>query len=237
MNSTTSNSSSRAAGRDRRARREAQLVEAALDCIARLGLRDTTVPDVAARAHMAVGSISQYFESKERLFTAVLRSLAQEFESTWRHAVAAAGPDPALRLRAFVDTYFDATTCQRKKVAVWYAFWGEVKARPQYRAVCADYDRRHDEMLSSLCAGLIRAGTYRGLQAPAAAKLIASTCHGLWLEFLTGADSPGREGLAALSRQLLATLFAEHAPAFAAPARPKARRSGRGAAARAPARS
>ena len=65
----------------RRARREVQLVDAALECIGTLGLRDTTVQDVAARAGMAVGSISQYFESKELLFTATLRALSEQFES------------------------------------------------------------------------------------------------------------------------------------------------------------
>ena len=54
----------------RRAQRAAQLTDAALECISTLGLRETTVQDVAARAGMAVGSISQYFDSKEMLFTA-----------------------------------------------------------------------------------------------------------------------------------------------------------------------
>ena len=64
----------------RRELRETQLIDAALDCISSLGMRDTTVQDVAERAGMAVGSISQYFESKEQLFTAALRVLSEEFE-------------------------------------------------------------------------------------------------------------------------------------------------------------
>ena len=102
---------------ERRAQRAAQLVDAALECISTLGLRDTTVQDVAARAGMAVGSISQYFDSKEMLFTAVLRTLAEEFETTWRTGLAAAGDDPALRLRRFVECYFAPSICQRKKIA------------------------------------------------------------------------------------------------------------------------
>ena len=204
-------------GRDgRRLRREAQLIDGALECIGSLGLRDTTVQDVAVRAGMAVGSISQYFESKEQLFTAVLLSLSEEFESTWRRGLDAAGGDPALRLRRFVECYFGPAVCQRKKVAVWFAFWGEVKARPRYREVCAGYDRRHDEALEELCAALIGAGGYRALEPRRAAKIIASICHGLWLELLTGTDGLKRTELAELARANLAALFPGHAATFVA---------------------
>jgi TetR/AcrR family transcriptional repressor of bet genes len=195
----------------RRERREAQLVEAALECIGTLGLRDTTVQEVAARADMAVGSISQYFESKELLFTAVLKSLSEQFESAWRRGLDEAGSDPAARLRRFVDCYFEPGICQRKNVAVWFAFWGEVKARPKYRAVCAGYDRLHDESLEALCGALIAAGGYTGLEARATAKIIASVCHGLWLELLTGSDGLKRAELGALARTMLAALFPRHA--------------------------
>jgi TetR/AcrR family transcriptional repressor of bet genes len=199
----------------RRARREAQLVDAALDCISSLGLRETTVQDVAARADMAVGSISQYFESKELLFTAVLRQLSEEFQGAWRRGLEEAGADPAARLLRFVECYFEPGICQRKNIAVWFAFWGEVKARPKYRAVCAGYDRLHDEVLESLCRELVDAGRY-AIEPRAAAKIIASTCHGLWLELLTGSDGLRRSELAGLARASLAALFSRHAATFAA---------------------
>ena len=195
----------------RRERREAQLVDAALECIGTLGLRDTTVQDVAARAGMAVGSISQYFDSKELLFTAVLESLSEQFESAWRRGLGEAGDDPAARLRRFVECYFEPSICQRKNIAVWFAFWGEVKARPKYRAVCAGYDRVHDESLEELCRALIAAGGYTGLEPRATAKIIASVCHGLWLELLTGIDGLKRAELAMLARRSLAALFPRHA--------------------------
>lgn len=199
----------------RRLRREAQLVDAALECISTLGLRDTTVQNVAARADMAVGSINQYFESKELLFTAALRHLSEEFESAWRRGLEEAGGDPAVRLRRFVECYFEPGICQRKNIAVWFAFWGEVKARPQYRAVCAGYDRLHDEVLESLCRDLIAAGAYAVPGPAAAAKIIASTCHGLWLELLTGSDGLKRVELAVLARSSLAALFPRHAVTLA----------------------
>jgi TetR/AcrR family transcriptional repressor of bet genes len=201
----------------RRERRRLQLVEAAIDCISRLGLRETKVQDVAAQADMAVGSINQYFDGKEALFTAVLAHLAEEFQSAWQEALAGAGSAPAPRLLSFVMTYFRPAICTRRKVAVWFAFWGEVRAQPQYRQVCQTYDRRHDEVLAELCQAVINEGGYTGLAPQAAAKAIAALCQGLWLEFLTGTDGLARRELAGLARLQLGAHFPRHRPAFGPP--------------------
>ena len=154
-------------------------------------------------------------ENVEAFVTAVLEQLSEEFERTWRQALADAHPDPARRLAAFVRCYFHPALCQRKKIAVWFAFWGEVTARPRYHAVCARHDRVHDEMLEALCGALIEAGSYRDRRARATAKLIASMCQGLWLEFLTGRDGLKRAELAGLALDGLGALFPRHVSLFA----------------------
>ena len=90
-----------------------------------------------------------------------------------------------------------------------------MKARPKYRAVCAGYDRLHDEVLESLCRDLVKAGGYASLEPRAAAKIVASTCHGLWLELLTGSDGLKRPELAALARRSLVALFPWHGATLA----------------------
>jgi TetR/AcrR family transcriptional regulator, transcriptional repressor of bet genes len=205
-------------GRRSRETRERQLIDAAIHCISAFGMRDTTVPHVAARAGMAVGSINQYFQTKELLFTAALRALSEQFEAAWRQEIGTAGADPALRLRRFVECYFQAAICQRRKIAVWFAFWGEAKARPEYLKVCASYDRRHDETLTSLCSAVISDGGY-ALEPRSTAKIVASQCQGLWLELLTGTDGLDRNALADLARASLACLFPHHAAALSGPAR------------------
>jgi len=207
----------------RRDERERQLISAALDCISALGLSETTVQAVAARAGMAVGSINQYFDSKSRLLTSVLEHLATEFEDAWRRALESSGADPAQRLGAFINCYFLPALCQRKKIAVWFAFWGEVKTRPQYQEVCSGYDRVHDASLEALCAALIASGDYPDRRAADAAKLIASMCHGLWLEFLTGADGLKRPELARLAADGLGALFPRHREVLAREVRGEAR--------------
>jgi TetR/AcrR family transcriptional repressor of bet genes len=202
-----------------RAERERQLLAAARRCISGLGIHGTTVQQVARAAGMAVGSISLYFRGKDALLTAVLRELAAEFEAHRRAALAAAPDDPLDRLHAFVHCYFAPQLCQRDKVAVWFAFWGEVQARPRYQEVCAAFDRRHDAELLRLCAAVLqrpgrgaRQSRRGAMPAAAVARAIAALCQGLWLEFLTAADRPGRERLAALACQGVEALLAGSAP-------------------------
>jgi TetR/AcrR family transcriptional repressor of bet genes len=116
-----------------------------------------------------------------------------------------------------VECYFQAAICQRKKIAVWFAFWGEARARPHYRAVCASYDQRHDETLEALCRTLIIQGGYP-LAPSSAARIVGSLCHGLWLELLTGSNRLDRLALAELARTSLAALFPRHAQILSGPA-------------------
>ena len=232
----------RATGRDRgaarsarRVARERQLVGAAMACISRLGLEATTVQAVAAVAGMAVGSINQYFRTKERLLTAVLVELSEEFERAWRDALDGCEPDAAARLDAFVGCYFHPQICRREKISVWYAFWGEVAARPQYRRVCASYDRRHGTTLVGLCADLIESGGYASMQPAASARLIAAVCHGLWLEFLTAPAAASRAACGRTAVETLRALFPRHGHQFGADAAPGERRSAAKRAARQPA--
>jgi len=201
----------------RRRERERRLIEATLDSIATLGLRETTVQDIAARAGMAVGSISQYFDGKEALYTAALDAIATEFAAHVADRLAQAGTTPAGRLRGYVDAYFDAATGQRRKVAVWFAFWGEVRAQPQYRSVCEEHDRNHDLTVQGLVRDVLTATGEDVTDAPALAKLVTSTCYGLWLELLTGNPKPSRAALHALAYRQLAALFPSLAGQFQRP--------------------
>jgi TetR/AcrR family transcriptional repressor of bet genes len=203
----------------KRAQRQQQLILAAIDCISRKGIGDTTVADIARVADMAVGSITQYFTGKDALFSAALQQMAQEFETAWRADMALAGThDAAARLRAFLLAYFRADVCQRKKVAVWFAYWGEVRARPRYRAICAEFDLVHDTMLRDLCASLIQEGGYAELDPARTAKTLAALAQGLWLEHLTGSDGLSRDELSMHALLGLRALFPHHADAFADPA-------------------
>ena len=74
--------------------------------------------------------------------------------------MAAAGPTAADKLRALVELDFSAKVCDRRKLAVWFAFWGEAKYRPTYRNICARQDRRYEKIVTDLCQEIIEVGNF-----------------------------------------------------------------------------
>jgi AcrR family transcriptional regulator len=87
----------------RKEARPGELIAAALACFAERGFAATRLDDVAARAGVTKGTVYLYFSNKEGLFKAVVReSLLPNLELAMGGA-AAAGGDPAGRIRALVE--------------------------------------------------------------------------------------------------------------------------------------
>ena len=205
--------SSRARPEPRERRRE-QLIRSTIECIARHGFADTTLARVADGAGLSRGIVNFHFKSKEALLAETLDYLAEEYAEAWRGALERAGPTPSERLLAMLMADFEPAVCNRKKIAVWFAFWGESKSRPTYMKACGAYDQRYQEALRDLCAALIAEGGYRGLDADGAAVVISALTDGLWLDLLISPETFTRERGRALTTMVLASLFPRH---FAAP--------------------
>src|SRR5688500_9036536 len=139
-------------------RRRLELIEATVRSIAKRGFSDTTLADVADIAGLSRGIVNFYFKSKDALFAETLRVLADEYRQAWRKSLAKAGEDPARRLRAMLMVNFEPRIFSRKKIAVWYAFWGEAKSRPAYLAVCEEKDREYREALDACVAAVVGTG-------------------------------------------------------------------------------
>lgn len=118
-----------------KAERRLTLIDATISSIAEYGLSGTTIARVTEIAGTSIGLANFYFENKERLFEAVLQHLADEESALWQGRNKDATLTPAERLLALLDARFDARSCSRKKLAVWFAFWGDAGARDIYRRV------------------------------------------------------------------------------------------------------
>jgi TetR/AcrR family transcriptional repressor of bet genes len=192
--------------------RQLQLIRATIRSVAANGLSDTTMAAVAGAAGLSQGSINLHFQSKQRLLVATLRHLADEYRAGWERAIAAAGDDPADRLAARVAADFARPVCDRDRLAVWFAFWGESKSRPTYRRICAEQDRADRARIVSLCEALIRAGGYAGVEAPTVAATLSAMTAGLWLDLLTRPRSIDRARAQAICTAYLAGVFPRHFP-------------------------
>ena len=194
-----------------------QLIKATVRSVAKNGLSDTTMATVAREAGLSQGIINLHFQSKERLLVETLRYIADEYRTSWEKALDGAGPSPAERLAALVEVDFKMPVCDRNKLAVWFAFWGESKSRPTYRKLCAARDVQYRKELGALCQLLIEEGGYQGLDATVLATGLSAMQEGLWLDLLISPRSMTREQALNICLAYLASAFPRHFSAQSMP--------------------
>jgi len=185
--------------------RRDQLIEAAIKSIARKGIGETTIADVVAIAGMAHGSVNQYFRSKDELLLAALKRVTDEFRKNWERARDAAGSDAARRLEALLTAQFAPRVSTRERIAVWVAYWGEVKFRPRYMALCADNDALYFDEIGSACRELSAETTFPHFDWRRVGRFLGAASDGLWVDMLLGTID--RKEAVALIRAQLKAIF------------------------------
>jgi len=197
----------RTAPRDVRRR---QLIMAAMDSIAKRGFSDTTLRHVTEKAKLSHGVVNYHFDSKEALYDATLGYLAQEHYDLWTKSLAEAGDQPAAQLTAIIDADFDKKVCTQKKLAVWFAFWGQAKYRPNYQKIHNKFDNERSLELKRICAELISDGDYRGQTAKEAAHAVEALLDGSWLSLLLYPNDETRETSRTTCIKAITRLFPNH---------------------------
>ena len=192
--------------------RQLQLIQATIRSIARHGLSDTTMSTVAREAGLSQGIINLHFQSKDNLLAETLKFVAEDYRQAWQSAIDAAGSDTADQLEALVAVDFERNVCQTDKLAVWFAYWGESKARPTYRKICAARDRAYGNRFREVIANLIEQGGYDGLDADSVADGLSAMSGGLWLDLLISPRSLSRTRALQICIDHLANIFPRHFP-------------------------
>ena len=160
-----------------------QLIKATIRSIAKHGLSVTTMATVAKEAGLSQGIINLHFLSKDRLLEETLCYVVDEYRAAWHKALESSGDSAVDKLTALVEVDFNKRVCQRNKLAVWFAFWGESRSRPTYRKICAERDREYRQGLSRYCEMIIQEGAYSS-KADSVAFCLSAITEGLWLDLL-----------------------------------------------------
>ncbi len=193
-----------------KAERRQALIDATITSIAKFGLSGTTMAKVTEIAGTSVGLANFHFDSKERLFEATLQFLADEQRELWQKR----NLDPSLgcadRFMAIVDSQFHPRICDRRKLAIWFAFYGDASARDTYRKVVGDMDDERLEASVAILAAMIAETGGTGPDPMETALGMEALYDGLWLNMLL---YPGEfKRIACRERALdhIAALFPDH---------------------------
>lgn len=190
--------------------RRSQLIEATIESIARYGIAGTTMSTVTEFAGLSIGLVNFHFKSKQNLLEETLMFLAREHHGLWRRAYEDAGLSAPEKLLAIVDSHFHTQICTRKKLAVWYAFFGEAGRRTVYRALVEDIDDERFELSRRLCRQIAEDGAHHGPPVDMIARTLEGLYDGLWLNILMYPETFNRNEARAKVHAYLALAFPKH---------------------------
>ena len=164
--------------------RRKQLIDATITCIARKGISGTTLNAIAKEAGLSLGLANFHFKSKDALLSETLRHLATEHRDMWLRDVQRGDLSDAEKLRSIVSSQFHPRICSRKKLSVWFAFFGEASHRKAYRLNSSQIDMERQDLCAELCGSIISKGEYVDTDADQVAQTLEGLFDGLWLNML-----------------------------------------------------
>ena len=187
--------------------RRRQLIDATIESIAKHGISGTTMTTVTGIAGLSMGLVNFHFQTKENLFQQTLQFLADEHRDQWKNSYDKASLSPAAKLLAIVDAHYHPRICSRKKLAVWFAFYGEAGYRARYRTSMRRIDEERWAISRSLCDQIIRAGQYPAADPAGIADTLEGLYDGLWLNMLLYPGEFTRQDAMVRIRAYLASVF------------------------------
>jgi len=190
--------------------RRRELIDATIKCIARKGLGNTTLADVASEAGLSQGIVNLHFNRKDNLLTETLRSVADEYHEQFMQTLEASGPNPAEQLLALMEMDLRPSICDRQKLAVWFAFFGEVKAVPTYRKICSERNQEYDSIIFDLATAVVEEGNYEEIDARSVADVLFSLTDGMWLSCLVNPETFDRRRSLTTIQHYLRAVFPNH---------------------------
>jgi TetR/AcrR family transcriptional repressor of bet genes len=187
--------------------RRVQLMEATIDCIAARGFADLTLADVARTAGLSVGIVNFYFKSKDQLLIETLRHLVDEYIKQTSENIRSVGMTAAAQVEAMIESDFHRAVANRKKVTVWYAFWGETRWRPEFLKICQGLSESFHAETREIFARLVAEGGYQDVDPDIVARGFDAMIDGLWLDMLINPKAVDRDGAKQVVRAFLAGIF------------------------------
>ncbi|MCU5772279.1 transcriptional regulator BetI [Erwiniaceae bacterium BAC15a-03b] len=169
--------------------RQAQLINATLTVIDRVGLADASIALIAKQAGVSTGIVSHYFGDKNGLLDACMRQILTDlYLAVERHRVRAED-NPQAQIRAIIDGNFDLTQVAAPVLKTWLVFWTNSLHQENLHRLQRVNDRRlHSNITAQFARVLPRE------QARQAGSSIAALIDGLWLR-MTLAPQPMAHGL------------------------------------------
>ncbi|HUN35922.1 MAG TPA: TetR/AcrR family transcriptional regulator [Trebonia sp.] len=186
-------------------RRRAQIVAVTADLIARRGIHNVRVADIARQCGTSTGTIHYHFPSKVETLRAALGYYADRLYERLDREFAEA-TDSTDKLRRLVDVQLPSTGDDVAEWSIWIQSWTEAMLHPELRAEQGRVYARWRDTVVEVVRGCQREGHGPGADAQALASRFTALVDGLAIQVLSGTG----DMTAARMRELLLDAFEPH---------------------------
>ncbi|SIP87473.1 transcriptional regulator BetI [Marinobacterium stanieri] len=163
--------------------RKQQLIDAAMESIAELGMQNTTIVSISKRAGLSSGIISHYFGGKQGLIEAALRHLLDQLGKELRVRMANNDGTPEQRLNCIIESNFSEFQRSALAAKTWLSFWARAMHEPGLKRLQQINNARLYSNLRYSFAQVMAPD-----EATAAARQTAAMIDGFWLRSALSLD-------------------------------------------------
>jgi AcrR family transcriptional regulator len=157
------------------------LIEAALDCLSRLGPYGAGVREICDRAGVSQGLLRHYFDGKDALIIEAYRTLTREYHENLHRILTGPAESEANRLRSFFDAYFSSEVTGEERSGTYVAFWTLGRTEPTIQRIQRSAYRKLRKQLAPVLNELA-ANRGARIDAEQLATSLIALLDGYWLD-------------------------------------------------------
>ena len=184
-----------------------KLIDATIESISQRGLSETTISHVSTLAGVSQGYAHFRFKSKENLLISSLKYLSDEYKDSWSSIFKEKNLLPLNRLIKIIENDFHPRIASRKKIAVWFSFYSEVKFIPAYQSICQDQDKIYFDQLKKVIQDIVDNTSNKNLDSSEISETYLSLVDGLWQKILFDRKHYSNEFCKNLTYQYFKSIF------------------------------
>lgn len=159
-------------------RRAFEILDCALDILAKNGFEQVTLREVARRLEMSIGNLQHYFPTRESLVEAMLTSVMQQYDVAYSRLEGMDTAAPRDRLIKVIR-YLLADISNPRTNGIFFELWAQANRNPFASQIMAKMYRHHIESIEKLIYDVNKDLTPQA--ARTRAVIIASMIEGLMI--------------------------------------------------------
>lgn len=182
------------------------LLQAALDCIAELGVRQTSVTEIINRAGLSRGMIHLHFGGKDKLLIAAGHYASELYYQNLERLLADTNQSPEAIIETIIRSDLSPQVLNQHSVNIWYAFRGEAR---YFKDIASFSDTRDPRLRDQMLRAYQQITANEALAKEATYGTLA-LMEGMWTDYLLHADSFDRDKALHIVMRFVSALFPQH---------------------------